>query len=58
MDIAHPMTFAETLAATVPGARLVEITPKASDAPRYVAEFRAALSSFLYDVASSKGPLP
>jgi pimeloyl-ACP methyl ester carboxylesterase len=58
MDVAHPMTFAETLAATVPGARLVEITPKASDLPRYVAEFRAALSSFLYDVASSKGPLP
>ena len=58
MDIAHPMTFAEILAETVPGARLVEIPPKASDAPRYIAEFRAALSSFLSDVARSKGPLP
>ena len=58
MDIAHPMAFAEILAETVPGARLVEIPPKTSDAPRNIAEFRAALSSFLYDVASSKGPLP
>jgi pimeloyl-ACP methyl ester carboxylesterase len=54
-DLAHPMAYAEALAATVPSARLVEITPKAADAGRYVSELRAALSSFLSDIASSKG---
>ena len=32
IDLAHPLAFAETLAATIPGAQLVEITPKATDA--------------------------
>lgn len=55
-DLAHPMAYAETLAATIPGARLVEITPKATDAARYVSELRAALFSFLAEIARSKGP--
>jgi pimeloyl-ACP methyl ester carboxylesterase len=55
MDLAHPLAFAEALAATVPCARLIEITPKATDAARYVAEFRAALSAFLAGLGNSKG---
>ena len=57
LDLAHPLTYAQTLAATVPGARLVEITPKATDAARHAAEFRAALSAFLSAVGNAKGPL-
>jgi pimeloyl-ACP methyl ester carboxylesterase len=57
MDLAHPLAFAQTLAATISDARLVEITPKATDAARYVAEFRMALSAFLSAVANSKGYL-
>ncbi len=55
LDLAHPLTYAQTLAATIPGAESVEITPKATDAARYVSEFRAALSAFLAGVAKSKG---
>lgn len=57
LDLAHPIAYAQALAATVPGAEFVEITPKATDAARYVAEFRAALSAFLVGIANSKGPL-
>jgi pimeloyl-ACP methyl ester carboxylesterase len=46
-DLVHPLGLAETLAATIPGAQLVEITPKASDAARHADEFRAALRRFL-----------
>jgi pimeloyl-ACP methyl ester carboxylesterase len=46
-DLVHPLGLAETLAATIPGARLVEITPKATDAARHTDEFRAALRRFL-----------
>ncbi len=42
-DLVHPLAYAEELAATIPGAALVEITPKAIDGARYAAEFRAAL---------------
>ena len=48
-DLAHPLSDAETLAATVPGARLVTITPKADSREGYVREFRAALSQFLQE---------
>jgi len=46
-DLVHPLAYAETLAATIPGAELVEITPKATDAARHTAEFRTALRRFL-----------
>jgi pimeloyl-ACP methyl ester carboxylesterase len=55
LDLAHPLAYVQTLAATVPGARFVEITPKATDAVRHVAEFRAALSAFLTGIVTSKG---
>lgn len=47
MDIVHPLGFAEQLAALIPGARLVRITPKAEDRARYVADMRSALADFL-----------
>jgi pimeloyl-ACP methyl ester carboxylesterase len=46
-DLAHPLSYAEVLAATIPGARLARITSKVVDRGRYVAEFRAALADFL-----------
>jgi pimeloyl-ACP methyl ester carboxylesterase len=46
-DLVHPFGYAEALAATIPGARLVEIAPKATDAVRHRDEFRAALRRFL-----------
>jgi pimeloyl-ACP methyl ester carboxylesterase len=46
-DLAHPLTYAKTLAATIPGARLAEITPKATDGKRHNQDFRSALRSFL-----------
>ncbi len=46
-DLVHPLAYARRLAATIPGARLAEITSKVADRARYVAEFRSALSTFL-----------
>jgi pimeloyl-ACP methyl ester carboxylesterase len=46
-DLAHPLAYAEALAATIPGARLARITSKSVDRVRYVAEFRAAVADFL-----------
>jgi pimeloyl-ACP methyl ester carboxylesterase len=46
-DLVHPLAYAESLAATIPGAELVEITPKATDAARHADEFRSALRRFL-----------
>ena len=54
-DLAHPLAYAQSLAATIARAQLVEITPKATDAARYVTEFRAALPAFLAGTATSKG---
>lgn len=50
-DAIHPLAHARALAAAIPGARLAEITPKATDKARYVADFRHALSSFLSEFA-------
>jgi pimeloyl-ACP methyl ester carboxylesterase len=47
IDHVHPLAHAATLAAAIPGARLVRITPKAQDKPRHIAEFRAAIDDFL-----------
>ena len=46
-DVIHPLAHARALARMIPGARLVEITPKAHDKARYLQEFRAALLAFL-----------
>jgi pimeloyl-ACP methyl ester carboxylesterase len=46
-DAVHTLAYAETLAATIPGAELARITPKATDAQAHADEFRAALRRFL-----------
>ena len=46
-DLAHPLAYAIALAEMIPGAQLVEITPKAIDLAAYRREFRAALVAFL-----------
>lgn len=50
-DAIHPIGMAEELAALIPSASLVRITPKATDVSRYRAEFRAGLSTFLTENA-------
>ncbi|MCX5577592.1 alpha/beta fold hydrolase [Kaistia terrae] len=47
VDHAHPLAYAQQLAATIPDARMVEIAPKATDKTRHVSEFRSALHDFL-----------
>ncbi|MGE3831383.1 MAG: alpha/beta fold hydrolase [Parvibaculaceae bacterium] len=49
-DQVHPLDLAKTLASTIPGAKLVEVTSKAVDRARYVTESRAAISAFLETV--------
>jgi len=55
IDAVHPLDFARLLAARVPGARFLEIAPKATDRPRYVQEFRVALAQFLSGLARTEG---
>ena len=49
-DLMHPLAMARELAATIPGARLAEIAPKATDRAAYVREFKAALAAFLEEI--------
>ncbi len=51
-DAIHPLAHARTLAAAIPGARLVEITPKGRDRRAHVAEFQAALRIFTKDITN------
>ncbi|WP_025662218.1 alpha/beta hydrolase [Rhizobium sp. IBUN] len=46
-DVIHPLTHAQTLARIIPGARLVQITPKVENREKYVADFRLAMGNFL-----------
>jgi pimeloyl-ACP methyl ester carboxylesterase len=48
-DSVHPIVHAVTIAGLIPGARFVEITPKAQDRVRYVADFHSAMHHFLKD---------
>jgi pimeloyl-ACP methyl ester carboxylesterase len=52
-DAVHPLEFAQTLASRIAGSQLVEITPKATDKPKHVAEFRKHVAQFLF--SNSKG---
>jgi pimeloyl-ACP methyl ester carboxylesterase len=47
IDVVHPLEFAKTLVSRIAGSQFVEITPKATDKPRHVAEFRANVAQFL-----------
>jgi pimeloyl-ACP methyl ester carboxylesterase len=49
-DVVHPWAMAEGIAAAIPGAQLVSITPKSESLEAYLRDFRAALSGFLRDV--------
>jgi pimeloyl-ACP methyl ester carboxylesterase len=46
-DAIHPVSCAQTLADTIPGASFVEVTPKAADKPRHFAEVQDAIARFL-----------
>ena len=50
-DLAHPEAMAEKLAALIPGAELVRITPKSVDRDQYARDFRSALAAFLERLA-------
>ncbi|MGB8313100.1 MAG: alpha/beta hydrolase [Aestuariivirga sp.] len=54
VDAVHPLKFAHTLAGLIRGSQLVEITPKASDKPRHVVEFRAHVEKFLLRISKGK----
>lgn len=56
IDAVHPLEFAQTLASMIAGSQFVEITPKATDKPRHVAEFRKHVAQFLS--SNSKGNTP
>ena len=49
-ELAHPFAACQELAALLPRARLVEITPKAADKAAYLSDFQAALAAFLKDI--------
>lgn len=49
-DAIHPISLAETLADTIPQARLTRITAKSDDPAAYTRQFRAALAAFLPEV--------
>ena len=53
IDAVHPLEFAQTLAAMIAGSQFADITPKATDKSRHVAEIRAHVAQFLSSI--SKG---
>jgi pimeloyl-ACP methyl ester carboxylesterase len=58
IDAIHPRAMAERLAATIPGAQLALITPKAIDKARHVAEFRDTVRRFIATLPFSQGSVP
>lgn len=46
-DTIHPLSSAQTLAATIPGAAFVEVAAKAADKTRHFADTQAAITQFL-----------
>jgi pimeloyl-ACP methyl ester carboxylesterase len=58
IDAAHPFDYAEALSARISGSRLIEVTPKANDKARYVAEFRSALLTFLSELRDTGAIVP
>ena len=49
-DFVHPLAMAQELAAMIPLADMVEITPKADNKELYRKDFKAALSAFLQEL--------
>jgi pimeloyl-ACP methyl ester carboxylesterase len=54
IDTIHPMACAETLAETIPHARLLRVTPKSVARDRHQAEIRAAVAAYLAEHSWSK----
>lgn len=52
-DAIHPTAWAETLAATIAGARFIRVTAKALDRNRHQMEVRAAIAGFLAELSGS-----
>jgi pimeloyl-ACP methyl ester carboxylesterase len=52
-DAIHPPALAEKLASLIPGAMLWKLTPKGVDKPAYLADFHAALATFLKDIQNA-----
>lgn len=50
-DEVHPLAYAHALAGAIPGANLVEITPKAVDRGRYARDLRKSVVEFLGEVS-------
>lgn len=46
VDVVHPLAYAKTLAARIPGARFAEITPKAVNRQAYASELHGVLAAF------------
>jgi pimeloyl-ACP methyl ester carboxylesterase len=57
-DPIHRFAFGEVLAGTIPGARLVELTPKSISRERHATEVQACLEAFLSRFAASRGRYP
>lgn len=49
-DAIHPLPMAARLAALIPGATLIEATPKSIDKPGYLADLHTALAAFSEDI--------
>jgi pimeloyl-ACP methyl ester carboxylesterase len=56
IDRIHPLGMARELAATVPGARLARVTPKARDKAAHLAEVGAAIRAFLRALPEERTP--
>jgi pimeloyl-ACP methyl ester carboxylesterase len=54
IDYVHPVMYARELASVIPGAKLVEIAPKATQKSLHVAQFRHALDTFLQHILVSE----
>jgi pimeloyl-ACP methyl ester carboxylesterase len=52
-DAIHPFDFGEVLAREIPGARLVEITPKSVSKERHTADVQRALENWSADILSA-----
>jgi pimeloyl-ACP methyl ester carboxylesterase len=47
VDLIHPVALAQSLAAAIPGAKCLEVTPKANDRAKHARELRVAIADFL-----------
>lgn len=54
LDPIHPWEFAQTLAQTIPGAVLRELTPKSTSVEKHAADVRAALDEFFQKLLNGK----